>query len=114
SAVRITHVPTGIVVTCQDEKSQLKNKLKALGVLRSRLLAAELERRSAEESAKRKSQIGTGDRSEKIRTYTFPQDRITDHRIGLTVHGVARVLSGDLEKIIEALAQADAAAKMEE
>jgi peptide chain release factor 1 len=114
SAVRITHIPTGIVVTCQDEKSQLKNKLKAMGVLRSRLLAAELERRAKEESSKRKSQIGTGDRSEKIRTYNFPQDRITDHRIGLTVHGVARVLAGDLGKIIEALSQADVAEKMKE
>jgi peptide chain release factor 1 len=106
SAVRITHVPTGIVVTCQDEKSQLKNKLKAMGVLRSRLLAAELERREKEASSTRKSQIGTGDRSEKIRTYNFPQDRITDHRISLTIHGVAKVLSGDLDKIIEALEQA--------
>lgn len=106
SAVRITHLPTGIVATCQDEKSQLKNKLKAMGVLRSRLL----DMREQEEAQKlgdaRRSQIGTGDRSEKIRTYNFPQDRITDHRIGYTTHGIAKVMDGDLDSIFTALRDA--------
>lgn len=103
SAVRITHLPTGIVVTCQDEKSQLKNKLKAMGVLRSRLLALEEERRATETGAARRSLIGSGDRSEKIRTYNFPQDRVTDHRIGFTTHGLPKILDGELAPIISAL-----------
>src|SRR5574340_1436654 len=112
SAVRITHLPTGLVVTCQDEKSQLKNKTKALGVLRSRLWDLEQQKRASELGAARRSQVQTGDRSEKIRTYNFPQDRITDHRIGMTVHNLPRVLDGELDALIDALITADQAAKL--
>jgi len=107
SAVRITHLPSGIVISCQDEKSQLKNKIKAMQILRSRLLAAEEERKEKEESGARKNQIGTGDRSEKIRTYNFPQDRITDHRIKQSWHEIETVLEGNLDGIISSLQQAD-------
>lgn len=107
SAVRITHLPSGIVISCQDEKSQLKNKVKAMQILRSRLLAAEEEKREKEESGARKNQIGTGDRSEKIRTYNFPQDRITDHRIKQSWHEIETVLEGNLDGIISSLQQAD-------
>lgn len=103
SAVRVTHVPTGVVVTCQDEKSQLKNKVKALKVLRSRLLDARLAAQEAARSRDRKTQVGTGDRSGKIRTYNFPQSRVTDHRIGYTSHDLQGVLGGDLDELIEAL-----------
>ncbi len=103
SAVRITHVPTNTVVTCQDEKSQIKNKSKAMTVLRARLLQAEEEKAAAERSSDRRSQIGTGERSEKIRTYNFPQSRITDHRIGLTLHSLDDVLGGNLNAVIEPL-----------
>ncbi|NQU19585.1 peptide chain release factor 1 [bacterium] len=107
SAVRITHLSTGLVVTCQDERSQLKNKNKAMRVLRARLLD-ELNRRKAKaQSQIRKSQVGSGDRSEKIRTYNFPDRRVTDHRIGFTVHNLEKVLEGDLDEIIEALIEAD-------
>jgi peptide chain release factor 1 len=107
SAIRITHKPTGIIVKCQDERSQQQNKAKAMQVLRARLLAYEEEKRMTEESAKRKSQIGSGDRSEKIRTYNFPQNRLTDHRIGLTLHSLDLILDGDLESIIKALKKAE-------
>jgi len=103
SAVRITHLPTGLVVTCQDEKSQLKNKVKAMKVLRSRLLDRKVAEQEAIRARDRKSQVGTGDRSAKIRTYNFPQNRVTDHRIGLTLHSLTEVLDGDLEEILAAL-----------
>ncbi len=103
SAVRLTHLPTGIVVTCQDEKSQLKNKTKAMRVLRSRLYDLEEEKKQKERSENRKSQIGSGDRSERIRTYNFPQNRLTDHRINLTLYKLDIILSGELEELIEPL-----------
>jgi len=101
SAVRITHVPSGLVVQCQDEKSQHKNKAKAMKVLRSRLLDLETERVNAERASERKEQVGTGERSEKIRTYNFPQNRITDHRAGVTLHKLESVLEGDLEELLD-------------
>ncbi len=104
SAVRITHLPTSLVVTCQDEKSQLKNKLKAMKVLRSRLLDQMVMEQNAKRSEERKSQVGTGDRSGRIRTYNFPQGRVTDHRIGLTLYKLENILQGDLEEIIDNLA----------
>ncbi len=103
SAIRITHIPTGLVVTCQDEKSQIKNKEKAMRVLRSRLYEMEQEKQHAEIAKDRKSQVGTGDRSEKIRTYNFPQSRITDHRIGKTTHQLTAFLDGELDEVIDAL-----------
>jgi peptide chain release factor 1 len=104
SAVRITHVPTGLVVAMQDEKSQLQNKQKALRVLRARLLEAERKRQDAELSASRRAQIGSGERSEKIRTYNFPENRVTDHRIKVTLHRLDAVLGGELDELTEALA----------
>ena len=103
SAVRIVHIPTGLVVQCQDERSQIKNRAKALKVLRSRLYEIEMDRQEKERATERKSQVGTGDRSEKIRTYNYPQNRVTDHRIGFTLHKLEQVLEGDLDDIIEAL-----------
>jgi len=103
SAVRITHEPTGIVVQCQDEKSQHKNKAKAMGVLRSRIMEAAIREHEAEIAAERKSQVGTGDRSAKIRTYNFPQSRVTDHRIGLTVHSLDAIMAGDLDEVVAAI-----------
>jgi len=112
SAVRLTHIPTGIVISCQDEKSQLKNKDKALKVLRARLYELELAKQHDAEAEARKSQVGTGDRSEKIRTYNFPQGRVTDHRIKLTLHKLDTVLGGDLDEVIDSLIAADQSAKL--
>jgi peptide chain release factor 1 len=113
SAVRLTHLPTGLVVTCQDEKSQLKNKAKALTVLKARLWDLEEARRQEELSKTRRSQVQTGDRSEKIRTYNFPQDRVTDHRIGLTRHNLPGVLNGELDEFIDNLISVDQATKLQ-
>lgn len=114
SAVRLTHIPTGLVVTCQDEKSQIKNKEKAFKVLKARLYDLMLQEQNAKIAAERKSQIGTGDRSERIRTYNFPQSRITDHRIGLTLYKLDAFLDGDLDEVIDALITEDQAEKMKE
>ncbi len=103
SAVRITHMPTGIVVSCQDEKSQLKNKEKGLKVLMAKLYDIEAEKRHEEISAERKSQVGRGNRNERIRTYNYPQGRVTDHRIGLTLHKLNSVIDGDLDEIMDTL-----------
>ncbi len=112
SAVRITHLPSGLVVAIQDEKSQHKNRAKALSVLRARLLEAERARQAEERGDARRAQVGTGERSEKIRTYNFPDDRVTDHRIGLTVHNLPGLLDGDLDRLIEPLVEADQAARL--
>ena len=112
SAVRLTHLPTGIVISCQDEKSQLKNRAKALKVLRAKLYELEQEKQHDAEAALRKSQIGSGDRSEKIRTYNFPQGRVTDHRIKVTLYRIAQILAGDLDELIDMLTAADQAAKL--
>ncbi len=106
SAVRVTHIPTGIVVSCQDEKSQHKNKAQALKVLRSRLLQAEQERLQAEQAENRRSQVGSGDRSERIRTYNFPQGRVTDHRVNLTLYKLDAVMEGDIQELVDALTTA--------
>lgn len=112
SAVRITHAPTGIVVSCQDEKSQLKNKEKALKVLRAKMYEMELQKQQAEIAAEKRSQVGTGDRSERIRTYNFPQGRVTDHRVGLTLHKLDQILDGDLEEVISTLTTVDQTEKL--
>jgi peptide chain release factor 1 len=114
TAVRITHLPTGIVTTCQDERSQLRNRMKAMSVLRARLLDIERRKQEAEVSQLRRSQVGSGERAEKIRTYNFPQDRLTDHRIGLTMHNLPRILNGELEELIDTLATSEQAKQMAE
>lgn len=113
SAIRITHLPTGLVVECQDERSQHKNKEKAMKVLRSRLYDKMLEEQNQQIASDRKSQVGTGDRSERIRTYNYPQGRVTDHRIGLTLYKIEQILNGDLDEVIDALITADRAAKLQ-
>ena len=112
SAVRLTHIPTGLVVTCQDEKSQIKNKDKAFKVLRSRLYDLKLQEQNAEISAERRSQVGSGDRSERIRTYNFPQGRVTDHRIGMTIYKLDSFLDGEIDEIVDGLITSDQAEKM--
>ncbi len=114
SAVRITHIPTGLVVSCQDEKSQHKNKDKAMKILRSRLFDLMQEQQNSEIASQRKSQVGTGDRSERIRTYNFPQGRVTDHRIGLTLHRLEAILDGDIDEVIDALVTADQAERLKQ
>lgn len=114
SAIRITHIPTGMVVECQDERSQYKNKDKALKVLKSRLLKEKQDKQASEIAADRKSQVGTGDRSERIRTYNYPQGRLTDHRIGLTLYKLEDILNGNLDEVIDALIAADRAEKLKE
>ena len=112
SAIRITHLPTGTVVECQDERSQHKNRERAMKILRSRLLDAQIEKQNAEIASERRSQVGTGDRSERIRTYNFPQGRVSDHRIGLTLYRIEAIMNGDLDEIIDALITADTADKL--
>jgi peptide chain release factor 1 len=114
SAVRITHLPTGIVVECQDERSQHKNRARALALLRARLVAAERERAAAARSRTRRLQVGTGDRSERIRTYNFPQGRVTDHRIDLTLYRLDDIIDGDLDEVIDALAREHRAEELAE
>ncbi|MCX6003639.1 MAG: peptide chain release factor 1 [Chloroflexi bacterium] len=114
TAVRITHLPTGMVVVCQDERSQLRNRQKAMAVLRSRLLDIERSKQEQEMSSMRRSQVGTGERSEKIRTYNFPQDRVSDHRIGLTLHSLPRIMQGELDQLIDTLATEDQAKQLQE
>lgn len=112
SAIRVTHIPTGMVVECQDERSQYKNKDKALKVLRSRLLEIEQAKQNAEIAGERRAQVGTGDRSERIRTYNFPQGRVSDHRIGLTLYKIEAIMNGDIDEIVDALITADTAEKL--
>jgi len=114
SAVRITHIPTGIVVSCQDEKSQHKNKDKGMRVLRARVLEKMQEEKNSAEASSRRSMVGSGDRSERIRTYNFPQGRVTDHRIGLTIHRLEWILQGDLDEIIDALVTSETAQRLKE
>ena len=114
TAVRISHLPTGIVVTCQDERSQLRNKTKAMSVLRARLLDMKQRKQDAEITKQRRSQVGSGDRAEKIRTYNLPQDRVTDHRVNLTLHNLPLILSGELDELVDALATDERAKRLEE
>jgi len=113
TAVRMTHLPTGLVVQCQDERSQLKNRQKAMKVLKARLYDLELKKQNAEISAQRKSMVGSGDRSDKIRTYNFPQNRVTDHRIGLTLYNLSNIMEGQIDEIIEQLKIADKTEKLQ-
>ena len=112
SAIRITHIPTGTVVECQDERSQYKNKDRAMKILRSRILEQERAKQNEAIAGERKSQVGTGDRSERIRTYNFPQGRVSDHRIGLTLYKIEAIMNGDLDELIDALITADTAEKL--
>ena len=114
SAIRITHLPTGIVVNCQDERSQIKNRDKAMNILKSKLYDYYQSQADAEYAAARKSQVGTGDRSERIRTYNFPQGRVTDHRIGLTLYSIDNFMNGDIFEMVEALRLADQTAKLQD
>ena len=114
TAVRMTYLPTGMVVVCQDERSQLQNKIKAMSVLRARLMDAEQRKQEDKITTERRSQVGTGERAEKIRTYNFPQDRLTDHRIGMTMHNLQRILQGDFDQLIDALATYDQAKQLQE
>ena len=114
TAIRITHLPTGLMAICQDERSQLKNKNKAMAVLRSRVLAAEIEKQNRERTDARRSQVGSGDRSERVRTYNFPQSRVTDHRVGYTSHNLDLVLEGEIEGFIDALVEMEQAQRLEE
>jgi peptide chain release factor 1 len=114
SKVRITHIPSGIAVESQQEKSQIKNREIALTLLRTRLLQQEIDRANAQRAAERKSQVGSGDRSEKVRTYNFPQDRVTDHRIGMTRHDIAAFMNGDLDDVVDALRAHDEAERLAE
>jgi peptide chain release factor 1 len=114
TAVRLTHFPSGMVVICQDERSQLQNRIKAMNVLRARLLDMQTSKQEEEMSSMRRSQVGTGERSEKIRTYNFPQDRLSDHRIGLTLHSLPRIMQGELDALIDALATDDQSKKLED
>jgi len=114
SAVQVMHIPTGTIVRCQDGRSQLKNKEKALSILRARLLERQQQEEAAKYSAQRRGQIGTGGREEKVRTYNFPQNRLTDHRIGLTLYNLDRVIDGNLEEMIRALQAADVAERLKE
>jgi peptide chain release factor 1 len=114
SAVRITHIPTGMIVQCQDERSQIKNREKAMKVLRARVLELEMEKKEKERAMERKTQVGTGDRSERIRTYNYPQNRVTDHRIGLTLHRLEFVLEGNIDEIVDALITHYQAEKLKE
>ncbi|MDY3282148.1 peptide chain release factor-like protein, partial [Dysosmobacter sp.] len=112
SAIRITHIPTGTVVECQDERSQYKNKDRAMQILRSKLYEAKQAELEKERAGERRSQVGSGDRSERIRTYNYPQSRVTDHRIGLTLHKLDQIMDGDLDELIDALTAADTAARL--
>jgi peptide chain release factor 1 len=113
TAVRLTHLPTGLVVVCQDERSQLRNRQKAMAVLKTRLLDMERSKQENKLSAERRSQVGTGERAEKVRTYNFPQDRVTDHRIGLTLHNLPKIMEGDLDELIDAVAASEQARQLE-